>query len=372
MRHASSTWLSSGLLALALLGAATAAKALCLPPLFEGGRRLHQIDGASLFDLDILLGQHELCWRSARRPDERRILLLGNSAVFGAPLPADQTFWALSNRELEAAGTGAHIYNLGFASTYQLKEALIVHQALRYEPHLIVYGVTLADFGHVAPMPWPPALWSFFAYNTEVVAALASSGAPGLEEPLATYRAFHPRGRRAWALFEKLRQAGAYLRLAARQNAHGLVRAWSVGGEPRASDAEPLLRRGGYRCSETLELFERDFHAWQEWNILAYLERVQQQTGTEVLVVNWPVAHAPIGACYNRRYPSEAQEEYDRWLRSQAESRGLSYLDLHDLVPAEEFPDTLHPSPDGHARIASALVRALRERFPPEPRARVD
>src|SRR2546426_105394 len=98
MRRSSSTWLFSAvLLALTAARPVAAAPALCLPPVFDGGRRLHQMPAPRVYWLQLLLRQHELCWRPPARPDELRVVLGGNSAMFGFPLPVEETFGYLLN-----------------------------------------------------------------------------------------------------------------------------------------------------------------------------------------------------------------------------------------------------------------------------------
>src|SRR6185503_4423070 len=97
-------WRSRILPALAsLMLAAAAAPAgatprLCLPPAFDGGQRLFSLPSPYVFWLAPLLRQHELCWRRPASPDERRIVLIGNSAVYGYPLEAERTMSAVLNQ----------------------------------------------------------------------------------------------------------------------------------------------------------------------------------------------------------------------------------------------------------------------------------
>jgi len=118
-------------------------------------------------------------------------------------------------------------------------------------------------------------------------------------------------------------------------------------------------RRTSYDCPARRDEFARNFRDWKSWNILAYLEDLQRTRGVEVVVVNWPVAHEPVGDCYDFRYPAADFEEYTAWLRDQTAARGLRYLDLHDLLPADAFVDSLHVSAAGHRQIAERMNEVL-------------
>ncbi len=71
------------------------------------------------------------------------------------------------------------------------------------------------------------------------------------------------------------------------------------------------------------------------------------------------LAHEPLGDCYNVRYSNALVAELIQFLHEQTAARGLAYLDLHDLLPPEEFFDSLHPTLAGHQRIAEYLAAAL-------------
>ena len=361
MRRSSFTSLfSAALLGHALL-APPPAPAVCLPPTFDGGKRLHQLPTPTVNWLQILLRQHEACWRTPRDPDELRVFVVGSSAVYGFPLPADQTFTERLNERFAAHGVAAHLFNLGYVTTYQLKDALILYAALDYAPDVIVYPISLADFMHRVPALFPPMLIDFFDVNDRVVGAMAARGVAGLEEPLAVYGdlAEHPESWRGTWL-GRLQDVGALVRLWVNDGARSGSAALGGGSRP----PPPVLvngRQRDYDCPTTQSDFAEGWPDWKSWNVLAWLQQLQATRGTPVVVVNAPVAHEPVGACYDVRYPTAAFEEYVAWLRDEAERRGLAYVDLHDAVPADEFVDSIHVDAAGHRRIAERLEAPLVE-----------
>ena len=362
MRRASSTSrFSAGLLALCFVVGGPAAAALgrpfpCLPPVFDGGQRLHDVPIPRIHWFQILLRQHELCWRRPARRGEVRVELFGNSSVFGFPLPVEQTFAHVLNQSFAANGTPAHVFNLASLYTCQLRDAALMHDAVRYDPDLILYPVTLADFVHGIPGPGEGL---FLNENLDTVSALLADPPPGLAEPLEMYRDMAEAAEPiAWWELRQLKQLGPFFRTGAALYAVSIVR--SLAAEPARRQLRTLGRQTQYDCELTKDQFGVEFDHWRSWNILAYLEELHRSRGVEVLVVNWPVAHEPVGDCYNVRYPNAGLAEFRDWVREETRARGLAHLDLQDLLPADEFIDSLHVTAAGHARIAAALGPIVR------------
>jgi hypothetical protein len=343
------------LLALTLICAARPAAArFCLPPLFEDGQRLHPLTDVRVMWLDPLLRQHEICWRE--RAGEVRIALFGDSAVFGFPLPADQSFSAVINNRFAAAGVPAHVFNLAWVFTYQPRDALILHEALAYAPDVIVDALTLSNFLHVAPLPWPPPMVRFFELNTDALARLTTTPPPGLAEPFEDYRPVAERS--VWLVAtDRLHQLGSLAHVAAHQHASSLAR--RLGTEPRPEPSPRRPRIGPYDCQATLKDNATMYTEFERWNPLEDLANIRARTGKAVLVINWPTARDPNGDCYNRRYGAALLAEYNRWLSAETTRLGLPYLDLHDLLEPTEFFDTLHVTPAGHQRIAERVAQVL-------------
>lgn len=347
--------------ALGLLGALgcgqPAHEQWCLPPVYERGQRLHPLPAPRVLDLDLLLRQHELCWRRPAQADEARVVLLGASAVFGFPLFAEAALAPRLDARLAAAGVAAHVYNLGFVNPDQVRDAVLLDAALAYRPDAIVYPLTPVEFTHIAPALFP-TLTQFFAANVERLTRLIAAPPAGLEEPFGLYREFAARHARGpWArLTARAAAAATLLRHALRDRARRLG-TWLTGSTAPA--ARTRGRQTDYDCAETQASATRRYADWQSWNGLAALEALQRTQGIPALVVFWPLAHEPRDACYNVRFPSALVREFGDWLRRESAARGLAFLDLHDLLPAELFFDSVHVTAEGQTRIAEALAPAV-------------
>jgi hypothetical protein len=326
----------------------------CLPPVFDRGERLHSLPAPSVFWLELLLRQHEICRRW--NPGEVRILLAGSSGVFGYPLPADQTFAHLLNEHFDAAGVPAHVFNLAFVNPYQVRDAVIIDEARRFAPDIILYPVTLAEFDHICPSFFLPVM-RFFDTNRRTVARLAEEPPSGLEEPVRKYAAILSRPSPRRTRLDYLYEAGGLLHSGLRTHARALAAAF--GSTPSPLVPPRSHPQDGYDCSKTHEIIKSRYSNWQDWNILAYLDELRRTDGVDVVVVYWPIAHDPVGDCYSVRYTDDSVVEFAHWLHDDTAKRGLPYVDLHGLLPSELFVDSLHVSAEGHQRIAAALARVL-------------
>jgi hypothetical protein len=351
-------WRSSvALAALLALGPAHASAKICLPPVFEGGTRLTPKQEPHVLWLEPLLRQHEVC-RRPRRSGERRIFVFGNSGIFGYPFIQEQSAIARVNRRFEARGVPARLFNLAMIWSYAPKDALIVHESLRFEPDVLVVSLTLDDFYHLAPFGLP-ALDAFFQDNRNAVDRFASEDPPGVAEPLRGYRSSWsdvPAARYRWRQF---RQSGLLVRAGIRAIGEWIRALWFPRLRERPAPTEPA--HTSYDCAAVQRKFRLFWRSWQDWSPLPYLAQLRAERGIGVLVVNWPVAHEPVGNCYNARYDEEALATYDRWLRERTAKLGLPLLDLHDLLPADAFVDSIHPTQDGQRRVAVRLSGALEE-----------
>ena len=349
------TWL--GLTAVAGPPAVAGARPwLCLPPVFDGGQRLLALPAPRIFWLELLLRQHELCWRSPATAGELRVALFGSSAVYGFPNPVEQTLGERLNRHFAEAGVPARLYNLAFVNPSQVRDAVIIHQALPYEPDVIVYAMTLSEYQHIAPVPFKPVI-QFFENNRASVANLAAESPPGLELPIERWReAMERRATAPWPV-DALREAGAFLRIAAAANAQWFVR--QMHSDRPWVDSRQRTHVTDYDCADIERNLKTNFRNWQDWNVLAYLQYLHETRGIEVLIVSWPVVREPHGDCYNARFTTAAFEDYLAWVAQETKTRHLAYVDLHDLVPTDAFIDSIHLAPDGHRRVADGIARAL-------------
>jgi hypothetical protein len=83
--------------------------------------------------------------RRAQAGDEYRVVLLGDSSVWGFLLPPEETLSAKLNDAGMKASDGRDMcfYNLAYPTLSLAKDLMLLERALEYQPDLIIWPVTL-------------------------------------------------------------------------------------------------------------------------------------------------------------------------------------------------------------------------------------
>src|SRR6266536_4466536 len=123
----------------------------------------------SLFNLDAMFASHILA-RAEKAPDEYRVLLIGDSSVWGTLLTPEQTLAGqLNAHPITACGRSIHAYNLGYPTISLTKDLMILDQAKTYQPDLVIWLTTLEAFPKDKQLSSP-----IVANNAERVQSLIS------------------------------------------------------------------------------------------------------------------------------------------------------------------------------------------------------
>jgi hypothetical protein len=77
--------------------------------------------------------------------DEFRAFFIGDSSVWGSGLMSDETYAARLTQAGLTAPEGRRIvaYNLGYPAQSMLKDVMLLDAAMRYQPDMIIWFVTL-------------------------------------------------------------------------------------------------------------------------------------------------------------------------------------------------------------------------------------
>jgi len=303
----------------------------------------------SLYNIPAMLASHT--WAAADE-DEFRVLVVGDSSVWGILLQPDDTLAGQINRlGLTADGRPVRAYNLGYPTMSLLKDLTLLDAALDREPppDLILWLLTLESFA--ARDQLDPAL---LQNNPDTVRDLIArfdlaqdADDPRFVEPDVWGETIVGR-RRDLADLLRLQLYGA---------------AWALTGVDQAyGDYTP--RSIDLSDDETWRGFAPGELARNDLALDVLRAGVARAGGVPVVLVNEPIFisdGANSDVRYNAFYPRWAYDAYRAWLADEAQSAGWTLLDLWDALPdAPCYTDSpVHLTPECSAALAQELRTAI-------------
>ncbi|MBV6449362.1 MAG: hypothetical protein MHPDNHAH_00072 [Anaerolineales bacterium] len=302
----------------------------------------------SLFDLDAMFAAHVLVG-TPKSDDEYRVLLIGDSSVWGTLLTPEQNLAGqLNSQNISACGKNVRAYNLGYPYISLLQELMILDEALQYQPDMIVWLTTLESFPKEKQFGAP-----LVANSPERVKQLITNyqlpldpNDPALNHPTTLNQTFTSR-RKDLANLIRLQLYGVPW------SATGIDQFYPATYEPAQTDFEADDSFYDIKKSEPL----------RDQLSLEILDAGLNATDLPMILVNEPIlisdgANSDIR--YNFFYPRWAYDQYRVMLAEYTSSRNQPYLDLWDLVPNNEFTNSgVHLTPFGESLLAEQVGDAF-------------
>ena len=312
---------------------------------FPYGENPQKSNNMTINDLDAMLASH-----AASQPkgaDEFRVFIFGDSSVWGTLLANNQTLAGQLNEKGIRTCDGKQVvfYNMAYPTLSLQKDVLFMNRALKLEPDLIVWPMTLESFPGMNPATSP-----LLSYNR----AEAESLFPGIQIPPQANQNLWDRiqaQRRGLADWVRYQLFG--LMWAATGVDQDLSQSW----KPAERDFEP---DNTFNKQEPFDLASSlDFNP-----IVAGLKLAGD---TPIIFVNEPILISRgenSDIRYNFFYPRWAYDDYRQALQSKAVANGWNYLDLWDLVPESEFTNSaIHLTPAGEQLLAERIAREIEGRL---------
>jgi hypothetical protein len=300
----------------------------------------------SLFDVDAMFASHVLSG-TPKTDDEYRVLLIGDSSVWGTLLTPEQTLAGqLNASSLTACGKPVRVYNFGYPTISLTKDLMLLDQAKNYQPDMIVWLTTLEAFPNDKQLSSP-----IVANNTERVRKLIAAyhlpldpNSPELAQPSGLQQTFVGQ-RRALADLVRLQLDGVL---------------WASTG------IDQVYPKDYERAQVNLEASD-DFHGLTSlenlpaWDVLD----AGMTAAPNMMLVNEPMLISDgvnSDIRYNFFYPRWAYDEYRKMLAEHAAKRNWDYLDLWDIVPAKEFTNSaIHLTPAGETILTERIAAAIQQ-----------
>ena len=320
--------------------------------LFKGRERLPYGENPaesynlSLYDIEAMLASHRLDG-TPKGPGEYRVIVLGDSSTWGTLLKPEETLVGV----LDAAGlqTGdgrrVQVYNLGYPTLSLVKDLMLLEEAMRYAPDLILWPVTLESLPRGNQLASP-----IVANNPARVNELISKYNLDLD-PLEEHPNFWQR-----TLIGQRRPLADRLRL----QYYGVM--WSATGIDQAYPAD-------YTPAQRDLENEVVYYNWQPPEIPAdglavdVLDAGMQMAGeVPVVLVNEPILVSEgenSDIRYNFYYPRWVYDAYRQAFNTVCSTNGWTCLDLWDIVPQEHFTNTaIHRDAYGEQIFAGRLIES--------------
>lgn len=303
----------------------------------------------SLFNLDAMFASHVIS-NGPKPAGEYRVVVIGDSSTWGTLLPPPETLAGqLDAAGLSLCGKSVRVYNLGYPTISLTKDLMVMDYALRYQPDLVIWLVSLEAFPADKQLS-SPIVANNAARVEDLIGRyylLLDPDAPSLVRP----------GFWDTTLIGQRRPLAELFRL----QAYGVL--WSATGIDQAYSSD-------YQRAQTDFDTDVSYHAMQPPDLDAsqlsfgVLEAgMHIAGGPPVVLVNEPMLIS-VGENsdlrYNFLYPRWAYDQWREMMSVRAEEGGWTYLDLWNIVPADEFTNSaIHLTPAGESILAGRVEQTI-------------
>ncbi len=296
-------------------------------------------------NLDAMFASHIVS--QPKSPNEYRVLVLGDSAVWGVGLTPQQTLpGQLDALNLNCGSKILRAYNLSFPRSSATKDLMILDKAMSYQPDEIVWLITWYTL-----MPKTRDDHPLIQQNPAEFYKLASrfDFLPKNYKKPNLISQFTDQNR---ALFRVLR----YQLYSLLQIATGLDQ---IPGPPEQLPSQ-LSKDPTFEGMKPPELNVANVS-------LDQVKDFYQLAGNvPVILVNEPMevlSNVPnSNIYYNDYYPRWVYDQYRQYVSKDAAQSHWDYLDLWNVFPPSYYTDTpLHLNPEGETELAKMLVPSIVE-----------
>ncbi len=296
--------------------------------------------------LDAMFASH-IIKQAPKDPSEYRILLIGDSSVWGFLQKPDETLSAQLNQlDLRTKdGKNVRFYNLGYPTLSLTKDLLILDYANIFQPDLVLWFFTLEA------LPWKKQLDSpLLTFNPVASLAILNKHAIRID---AAQDQLKPPSLIERTIIGRRRLLADLLR----HQIYGLL--WTATGidqnipETFTERAEDLTDNTEFQGISPEQYSD---------SLLAFdvLRSGIEQSSAPVVLINEPIfvsdgANSDIR--YNFYYPIWVYDHYLSALEREVSANGWSYINLWDILPGDVFTDSaIHYDLNGVGQVITELL----------------
>lgn len=305
----------------------------------------------SVDQLDALFASHEIAGDG--HPNDYRVILIGDSSVWGFLLENDDTLAANLNRGAYQTDQGqrVRVYNLGYPTMSLTKDLMLLDYAMRYEPDLIVWSFTLRSFGQEAQLDT-----ALVQHNPDRVRDLIVDY--GLRQDVDDARFVEPDSVWEKTIIKQRRTLADILRL----QLYAIP--WAVTGIDQEIRTDYTPRSVDLDADESWNDYLPDTFTPDALAFDVLHAGLAVAGDTPVLFINEPMYISDgenSDLRYNAFFPIWAYDEYRALLAEQAETGNWQLLDLWDSLPEVAcYTDSpVHLTPTCSAQLSEWVGTAI-------------
>lgn len=296
----------------------------------------------SLYNLEAMFASHEIA--KEKPAEEYRVILLGDSSVWGTLLKPEETLAGRLNAlQMQLCGKSARFYNLGYPTISLAKDVLILQRALQEKPDLAIWVTTLEAF----------------PVDKQYASPLAENNRSRLQPVLGGNGTTGSSGLLDYTLFNRRREYADWARL----QLYGIPWATSAIDQdypkhypPAAIDLEADDTFHDLKPGDDLLLS-------MAWNVLEKGIDLADTSKLPIVLVNEPILVSNgqnSETRYNFYYPRWAYDTYRTELTERANNRGWKLFDSWDSIAMDQFTNSaIHLTPQGEVILAELVSHFL-------------
>ena len=294
-------------------------------------------------NLEAMVASHIVSRPKA--PDEYRVMVLGDSAVWGLQLDINQTLPSqMNDLNLTCSNKKVTAYNLSFPRSSSTKDLMILDKVRQYQPDMIVWLIT----------------WYTLMPKTRVDHVIVNQN-PDEFYKLGRRFEFLPKDYQPMSLLDEILSRQRSLFRVVRYQLYPMIQlATDIDQIP----GPPEILPAGLTNDTTFEGLKPPTLRKSQVSIDQIQDFYKLAGATPVLLVNEPmlilngIPNSDVR--YNSYYPRWVYDQYRQYLDQAAVQNGWDYLDLWNIFPSGYFTDTpLHLTPDGERQLAETLAPSI-------------
>ena len=292
-------------------------------------------------NLNSMFASHTLS--EPKVPNEYRVLVLGDSAVWGIGLTPEQTLpGQMDALGLKCGDKNVHVYNLSFPVSSATKDLMILDEAMSYQPDEIIWLITWNTMKPNTRTNHPlieynPAEYYKLAHRFNFLPKNYGSPSPVsqlIEQNRTLFRILR------YQFYSLINIATGLDQL---PSPPGVSPSHQLNSDPNFEGMTPPILRADKVSIDQVQ----DFYQIAG-NIPVLLVNEPTQVVTNVLNSN---------IYYNVYYPRWIYDQYRQYVDEAAVKNHWNYLDLWNILPQSYYTDTpLHLTPQGETELAKIIA----------------